>query len=95
MGTSREFMNSRKIYSSDLKSRVVLEILREELTVSQISSKYMESISQYSTNGEIRHLKDFLGFLPIRGRKVLPILKRITSIEDLYCQVGKLSLQLL
>ena len=32
-------MNSRKTYSSDLKSRVVLEMFRDELTISQISSK--------------------------------------------------------
>jgi putative transposase len=33
-------MNSRKIYAPELKSRIVLEILREEQTISQISSKY-------------------------------------------------------
>jgi transposase-like protein len=33
-------MNNRKTYTSELKSRIVLEMFREELTVSQISSKY-------------------------------------------------------
>ena len=35
-----KYMNSRKTYTPEMKSRVVLEILKEEQTISQISSKY-------------------------------------------------------
>jgi transposase-like protein len=86
-------MNSRKTYSSDLKSRVVLEMFREEMTVSQISSKY--GVHQSVLNKWRNTVIDGLPGLFADPRKKKPDdIAKDNVIEDLYRQVGKLSLQL-
>jgi hypothetical protein len=42
-------MKNRKIYSSDLKTQVVLEMLREELTTSQIAAKSLSINNVFMT----------------------------------------------
>ena len=86
-------MNSRKTYTSDLKSRIVLEMLREELTVSQISSKY--GVHQSVLNKWRNAVLEGLPGLFADPRKKNPVdIQKDNVIEDLYRQVGKLSLQL-
>jgi putative transposase len=86
-------MNSRKNYSSELKTRIVLEMLREELTASQIAAKY--NIHQTILN---KWKNVFLEGAPELfadpRRKSVSERQKDTTIEDLYRQVGKLSMQL-
>ena len=86
-------MNSRKTYSADLKSRVVLEMFREELTISQISSKYgvHQSVLNKWKNTVLEGLP---GFFADPRKKSPADTQKDGIIEDLYRQVGKLSLQL-
>ena len=86
-------MNSRKTYTSNLKSRIVLEMFREELTVSQISSKYgvHQSVLNKWRNTA---LDGFPELFADPRRKSSSDIQKDNIIEDLYRQVGKLSLQL-
>jgi len=86
-------MNNRKTYSPELKSRVVLEILREELTISQISSKY--GVHQTVLNKWRKTaLEGFPGLFADPRKKSSADIQKDSIIEDLYRQVGKLSLHL-
>jgi len=86
-------MNSRKTYTAELKSRIVLEILREELTISQISSKYGVHQSVLNNWRNIV-LEGLPGFFTDPRKKSTADIQKDNTIEDLYRQVGKLSLQL-
>jgi transposase-like protein len=86
-------MKNRKIYTSEMKSRIVLEILREELTVSQISAKYSvhQSVLNKWRNTVLEGLPGFF----VDPRKKSPgDVQKDATIEELYRQVGKLSVQL-
>jgi len=76
-----------------MKSRIVLEMFREELTVSQISSKYgvHQSVLNKWRNAALEGLP---GLFADPRRKNPADAHRENIIEDLYRQVGKLSLQL-
>jgi transposase-like protein len=86
-------MNSRRNYSSELKARIVLEMLREELTASQVAAKYNihQTILNKWKNIILERLPEF--FADPR-KKSLSERQKDTTIEDLYCQVGRLSMQL-
>jgi putative transposase len=86
-------MKNRKIYSPDLKTRAVLEMLREELTTSQIAAKY--GIHQTILNKWRNVMLEGLPVLFTDPRKKSSGEREKESIiEDLYRQVGKLSMQL-
>jgi transposase-like protein len=86
-------MKNRKIYSSNLKTRVVLEMLREELTTSQIAAKY--GIHQTILNKWRNVMLEGLPVLFADPRKKSSgEREKESTIEDLYRQVGKLSMQL-
>ena len=86
-------MNSRKTYTPELKSRVVLEILREEQTISQISSKY--GVHQTVLNKwRNTALEGLPGLFADPRKKSSADIQKDNIIEDLYRQVGKLSLHL-
>jgi putative transposase len=73
--------------------RVVLEMLREELTTSQIAAKY--NIHQTIINKWKNILLEGAPELfADPRRKSLSERQKDTTIEDLYRQVGKLSMQL-
>ena len=86
-------MNSRKNHTVDLKTKVVLEIFREEMTLSQISSKYgiHQSVLNKWKNTAIEGLP---GLFADPRKKTPAVAQKDNIIEDLYRQVGKLSLQL-
>jgi transposase-like protein len=86
-------MNSRKNYSSELKARVVLEMLREEQTASQIAAKYNihQTVLNKWKNVILEGLPEF--FADPR-KKSLSERQKDATIEDLYRQVGRLSMQL-
>jgi transposase-like protein len=86
-------MKNRKTYTSDLKSRIVLEMFREELTVSQISSKY--GVHQSVLNKWKNTVLEGLPALFADPRRKSPVdTQKDNIIESLYRQVGMLSLQL-
>jgi putative transposase len=86
-------MNSRKNYSSELKARIVLEMLKEELTTSQIAAKY--NIHQTILSKWKNILLDGASELfADPRRKSLSERQKDVTIEDLYRQVGRLSMQL-
>jgi transposase-like protein len=70
-----------------------MEMFREELTVSQISSKYgvHQSVLNKWRNTALEGLP---GLFADPRRKSLAEAQKDNIIEDLYRQVGKLSLQL-
>jgi transposase-like protein len=76
-----------------MKSRIVLEMFREELTVSQIASKYgvHQSVLNKWRNAALEGLP---GLFADPRRKSSTDIQKDNTIEDLYKQVGKLSLQL-
>ena len=76
-----------------MKSRIVLEIFRENLTISQISSKY--GVHQSVLNKWRNVALEGLPGLFADPRKKSPAdIQKENIIEDLYRQVGRLSLQL-
>jgi transposase-like protein len=86
-------MKNRKIYSSELKTRVVVEMLREELSTSQIAAKY--GIHQTILNKWRNVILEGLPTLFADPRKKSASEReKEVAIEALYCQVGKLSMQL-
>jgi transposase-like protein len=86
-------MKNRKVYSSDLKMRVVLEMLREESTTSQLASKY--GIHQTVLNKWKNVMLEGLPELFSEPRKKSSKEReKDSTIEELYSQVGKLSMQL-
>jgi putative transposase len=86
-------MRNRKIYSSDLKTRIVLEMMKEELTTSQLAAKY--GIHQTMLNKWRNVILEGLPALFADPRKKNPgEREKDATIEDLYRQVGKLSMQL-
>jgi putative transposase len=86
-------MNNRKNYSSELKARIVLEILKEESTASQIAAKY--NIHQTVINKWKNIMLEGIPELFADPRKKsIAEREKDATIEDLYRQVGKLSMQL-
>lgn len=87
-------MAVRKKYSADFKAKVVLEILKEEKSLSEISSEYGIHTTQLN-----RWKKQALEGLPqlfIDERKNTDALKAgyEKEIQDLYAEVGRLTTQL-
>jgi putative transposase len=86
-------MNSRKTYTAEMKSRVVLEMLREELTTSQLAAKH--GIHQTVLNKWRNIMLEGLPELFADPRKkTTGEREKEANIEELYRQVGKLSMQL-
>jgi len=89
-------MSKKRIYSDDFKSKVILELLREEETVVEIASKHQVHATT------IREWKrEFLANMPlaINPEKGLEKYKeQVKSIrkenEDLYKEIGMISAQL-
>jgi len=83
----------KKTYTPEFKAKVVLELLREELTVAQLSSKHEIHPSQLS-----RWKKAVLDGLPellSDNRKRDAVIKEHEEeVRELYAQIGELSSKL-
>jgi transposase len=84
----------RKRYTAEFKTRVVLEILKEEKTLNEISSEYGVHVNQLR-----QWKKTALDQLPSLFTDEGKALEKMKSqyekqIEDLYSEVGKLTTQL-
>ncbi len=85
-------MPVRKQYSPEFKSKVVLEILKEEKTLSQISSEYGVHTTQLKN-----WKKEALENLPqlFERRNIEAIKKNYEKqIQELYAEIGRLTAQL-
>jgi transposase-like protein len=87
-------MSVRKKYPADFKTKIVLEILKEEKSLSQISSEYGIHTTQLN-----RWKKQALEGLPqlfTDERKSLDAIRTgyEKQIQDLYAEVGRLTTQL-
>ena len=83
----------KKIYTADFKAKVILELLREEMTVAQLSSKYEvhQSLINKWRNAVIEGLPELLA--DNRKRDTLAK-EHETEVKELYAQIGELSSQL-
>lgn len=85
-------MGGRRNYSPDFKAKVVLELLREEETISQIAAKHkihhsiLRDWRKTVTEGLPQIFAD-------PRKKSTEDLKRDSTMNDLYKQVGLLSMQ--
>jgi putative transposase len=83
----------KKNYTPEFKKKVVLELLREELTVGQISSKYQ--IHRNQVNQWKKVVLDGIPELLLDKRKRDNLKKEHEEItRDLYAQIGELSTKL-
>lgn len=87
-------MTSRKSYNGEFKARVVLEILKEEKTLTELSSAHGVHVNQLRN-----WKKEFLEQMPQIFSKSDKQAERKTAeyekqIEDLYAEVGRLTTQL-
>jgi len=86
-------MSSRQNFSSEFKAKVVLELLREEETLSQIAARH--KIHHTVLQNWKRTVTDGLsGLFADPRRKSVEEIEKETTINDLYKQVGLLSMQL-
>ena len=83
----------KKKYTADFKAKVVLEILREEMTVAQVSSKY--EVHQSLLNKWRRTVIEGLPELLADNRKRDTLVKEHEAeVQELYAQIGEISSQL-
>jgi transposase-like protein len=83
----------KKKYTPDFKAKVVLELLKEELTVAQVSSKY--EIHQSLLNKWRRTAIEGLPELLVDNRKRDNLIKEHEAeVQELYAQIGEISSQL-
>ena len=86
-------MGARRNFSAEFKAKVVLEILREEETISQIAAKHkihpnlLQKWKKTAANG-------LPGLFSDPRKKSAEELEKGSTINDLYRQVGLLSMQL-
>jgi len=83
----------KKTYSPDFKAKVVLELLREELTISQLSSKY--EVHQTQLNKWRKAVVEGMPELLSDQRKKDTLIKEHEEVvKELYAQIGELSSKL-
>jgi len=84
----------RKKYTGDLKAQIVMEMLKEEKTISQIASEYEVHPTQLNKWKSI--VKESLPKILEDNRKKDNALEKAQQrqIEELYAEVGRLTTQL-
>lgn len=83
----------KKKYTPDFKAKVVLELLKEEMTVAQLSSKY--EIHQSLINKWRNTVLEGLPELLADNRKRDTLMKEHEAeVQGLYAQIGEISAQL-
>jgi len=83
----------KKTYTPEFRTRVVLELLREELTIGQLSSKYQVHKTQLNKwkKAVLEGIPDLLS----DGRKRDNLVKEHEEVvKDLYAQIGELTTKL-
>ena len=83
----------KRTYTTKLKAQVVLELLREEQTISQLSSKYEIHPNQI-TRWKKAVLEGIPGLLEDKRRKDVKEAEKEALIQELYAQIGELTAKL-
>ena len=84
----------RKKYTGNLKAQIVMEMLKEEKTISQIASEYEVHPTQLNKWKAI--VKDHLPEILEDNRKKENVIEKQQKqqIEELYAEIGRLTTQL-
>jgi putative transposase len=83
----------KKKYTPEFKAKVVLELLREELTIAQASSKY--EVHQSLLSKWRRTVVEGLPALLVDNRKRDTLMKEHEAeVQELYAHIGEISSQL-
>ncbi len=87
-------MKTRKSYTAEFKSQIVLEILREEKTLNEIASTYGIHVNQLRQwkKAAIEQMPQLFSNENKKLEQVKTQYKE--QIENLYAEVGKLTTQL-
>jgi putative transposase len=83
----------KKSYKPEFKAKVVLEILREELTISQISSKYEVHPNQIA-RWKKAVMEGIPELLEDKRRKDVKEEEYQALLQELYAQIGELTTKL-
>lgn len=87
-------MTTRKRYSADLKVQAVLEVLKEQKTMSQIASDFGIHVNQLRQWREIA-MENWPHTFEPQGKEVDKLRSEYEkTIEELYAQVGRLTTEL-
>jgi putative transposase len=83
----------KKTYTPEYKAKVVLELLREELTITQLSSKYDVHATQIGKWREavLEGLPTLLSAKRTRGALIK---EHEEEVKELYAQIGELTSKL-
>jgi len=83
----------KKSYTSEYKTKLILEVLREEETINELASKY-----EVHPNQLLRWKKavteNIPGILCDKRKKDVKMTEAQELIQDLYAQIGELSSKL-
>jgi len=80
----------KKTYTSEFKAKVVLELLREEMTISQLASKHEIHPTQLR-RWEKTVLEGMRGLFDEKGKKDVKEKEDKALIQELYAQIGELT----
>lgn len=83
----------KKTYTNEFKANVILELLKEELTLGQISSKYEIHANQL-TRWKKAVIEGIPGLLDDKRRKDAKEQENKALIQELYAQIGELTAKL-
>jgi transposase-like protein len=87
-------LTTRKRYSADLKVQAVLEVLKEQKTMSQIASDFGIHVNQLRQWREIA-MENWPHTFEPQGKEVDKLRSEYEkTIEELYAQVGRLTTEL-
>jgi len=83
----------KRTYTADFKTKVILELLQEELTVGQISSKYEVHRSQL-TQWKNTVLEGIPELLSDGRKRDIQAKEHEEEVKNLYAQIGELTTKL-
>ena len=83
----------KKNYTTDYKTKAVLELLREELTVAQVASKYEVHRTQLNQWKKIV-LEGIPELLSDRRKRDNLVKEHEETVKELYAQIGELTTKL-
>jgi len=83
----------KKSYTPEFKAKVIVELLREEMTLSQLASKYEIHPNQL-TRWKKAVMEGIPGLLDDKRRKDAKELENQALIQELYAQIGELTAKL-
>ena len=83
----------KKTYKPEYKAKIVLELLREELTIGQISSKYEVHPNQI-TRWKRTVIEGIPELLEDKRKKDVKEEEHQALVQELYAQIGELSAKL-